>query len=191
MGGGMARALLDSDVSTEVSGFDMDAASLEQYYKDAQAANKAPPKVPHSQTDSIATDTAFVVLALVNEAQCDTVCFGKDGLIDLLEPQSCVILTSTVTATWARKANDLFRTKDIDFVDCPMSGGPARARKGTLTMMASGDEVSLSKAQPLLDAMGSDVHIIKSGSWVNCENGASIIGGSPYLRSCGSSLSSR
>ena len=165
MGGGMARALLESDASTEVSGFDMNKASLEQFYKDATAANKAPAKMPSSQKESISAETDCVVLALVNETQCNMVCFGNTNnkdvppLIDLLAPKSCVILTSTVTATWARKARDLFLAKDVHFVDCPMSGGPARAREGALTMMASGDEASLAKAKPVIDALGSDVHI--------------------------------
>ena len=170
MGGGMARALLESDASTEVSGFDMNKASLEQFYKDATAANKAPAKMPSSQKESISAETDCVVLALVNETQCNMVCFGNTNnkdvppLIDLLAPKSCVILTSTVTATWARKARDLFLAKDVHFVDCPMSGGPARAREGALTMMASGDEASLAKAKPVIDALGSDVHIIAGGA---------------------------
>ena len=156
MGGGMARALLESDATSEVTGFDMNRATLEQFYKDSMAARKAPPRMPLSQQDSISTKTDFVVLALVNEKQCDMVCFGEGSIdnppiIDLLPPKSCVILTSTVTASWARKAQALFLAKSIHFVDCPMSGGPARARQGKLTMMASGDDASLAKAKPLID----------------------------------------
>ena len=169
MGGGMARALLESSATSKVSGFDMNKTTLGQFYKEASAVQKAPDKMPSSQKESISADTDFVLLALVNEKQCDMVCFGTGNidnppLIDLLAPKSCVILTSTVTATWARKARALFLAKDIHFVDCPMSGGPARAREGALTMMASGDDISLAKAKPLIDAMGSDVHIIQGGA---------------------------
>lgn len=45
-----------------------------------------------------------------------------------------------------------------------MSGGPVRAKLGELTMMASGDDASLAKAMPLLDAMGSEVYIIQGGA---------------------------
>ena len=57
-------------------------------------------------------------------------------------------------------------------MDCPVSGGPARALTGELTLMASGDDDSLKKAAPLLDVLGKEVHIIKggagSGSAVKC-----------------------
>jgi NAD-binding of NADP-dependent 3-hydroxyisobutyrate dehydrogenase/NAD binding domain of 6-phosphogluconate dehydrogenase len=69
-------------------------------------------------------------------------------------------------ATWAQKASEKFLGKGIFFVDCPISGGPARARQGDLTMMASGDEQSLEKARPILAALGrdGDIHIIAGGS---------------------------
>jgi putative dehydrogenase len=58
------------------------------------------------------------------------------------------------------------------FVDCPVSGGPARSRQGDLTLIASGDEACLLQAKPVLDALGGEVHIIQggagSGSTVKC-----------------------
>jgi 3-hydroxyisobutyrate dehydrogenase-like beta-hydroxyacid dehydrogenase len=52
----------------------------------------------------------------------------------------------------------------VHFVDSPVSGGPVRAKLGDLTMMASGDDASLEKAMPLLNAMGSEVYIIQGGA---------------------------
>lgn len=63
-----------------------------------------------------------------------------------------------------RQAHEQFQSRDIFFVDCPVSGGPVRALKGELTMMASGDEASLDLAKPLLDAMGSKVHVVAGGA---------------------------
>lgn len=161
----MARALMESSATKQVSGFDMNATLHDNFYKEAVKANKAPPQIAASQKESITAETDFVVLALVNEKQCETVCFGGETPVtSLLSKGSCVILTSTVTATWARKARDLFFEKEILFLDCPMSGGSARAREGALTMMASGDEASLAKAKPMIDAMGKDVHIIQGGA---------------------------
>jgi L-threonate 2-dehydrogenase len=69
-------------------------------------------------------------------------------------------------------ASQKFQATNILFVDCPVSGGPARALTGELTMMASGDNESLEAAQPILDALGKDVHIISggpgAGSTVKC-----------------------
>ena len=61
-------------------------------------------------------------------------------------------------------ANQKFKSKGIDFLDCPVSGGPARALSGELTMMASGDKECMDKAKPILDTLGSDVHLIDGGA---------------------------
>ena len=57
-----------------------------------------------------------------------------------------------------------FGAKGIHFVDCPVSGGAARAHAGELTMMASGDEEALSIAKLFLSAAGKEVHLIPGGA---------------------------
>jgi L-threonate 2-dehydrogenase len=165
MGGGMARALLESDATTQVVGFDRSTPLVHAFYEEAKVLGKAPCAPPSTMAEAI-RDTQVVLLVMVNESQCESVCFGPDDgrLASLLPAGTCVILSSTVTATWAKKARDLFYAKGILFVDSPISGGPVRARSGELTMMASGDDASLAYAKPLLDAMGKDVHIIKGGA---------------------------
>jgi putative dehydrogenase len=53
-----------------------------------------------------------------------------------------------------------------------VSGGPARAREGDLTLIASGDDGCVQQAKLVLDALGGDLHIIQggagSGSTVKC-----------------------
>jgi L-threonate 2-dehydrogenase len=165
MGGGMARALVDSNTTKLVAGFDMNKALLESFYDDAEKSNKAPSKMPTSQAESVTIHTNFVILSLVNEQQCQAVCFeSDDNLLSVLPKGACVVLTSTVTATWARQASQLFQKNGILFIDCPVSGGPVRAREGALTMMASGDDASLARAKSLLGAMGKDVFIIEGGA---------------------------
>jgi 3-hydroxyisobutyrate dehydrogenase-like beta-hydroxyacid dehydrogenase len=165
MGGGMARALLESDSTTTVVGYDTNGQAVEIFFRETQVANKSPKNVPKSLADAITTQTNIVVISLVNEGQCEQVCFGGDeNLFKLLSKGSCVILTSTVTATWAKKADEIFRAAGIKFVDCPVSGGPARARDGDLTLMASGEEDCLSYSRPVLDALARDVHIIQGGA---------------------------
>lgn len=50
------------------------------------------------------------------------------------------------------------------FVDCPVSGGPARARQGDLTLMASGEASCLEFNRPVLDALAREVHVIRGGA---------------------------
>ncbi len=49
-------------------------------------------------------------------------------------------------------------------MDCPVSGGPARARDGDLTLIASGEMDCLDFAKPILDALAREVHVIAGGA---------------------------
>ena len=44
------------------------------------------------------------------------------------------------------------------FVDAPTSGGPARAAEGALTLLASGREDAMKRAEPIFDAIASKVY---------------------------------
>jgi putative dehydrogenase len=121
--------------------------------------------------DAISSETKVVILVLVTEAQCEQVCFGSQNdstnstnLLKLLPADSYVILCSTVTATWAKRAELRFREEaSVRFVDCPISGGPVRARAGDLTLMASVDYVHDAVVLPILTAMAREVHTIPGG----------------------------
>ena len=165
MGGGMARALLESDATKTVVGYDKNGQAVDTFFAEARAANKTVPRAPKSLSDAITSETNIVVISLVNEDQCEHVCFGGDEtLVKLLPKGSCVVLTSTVTATWAKKADATFRAAGIHFVDSPVSGGPARARDGDLTLMTSGEEESLNYCRRVLDSLAREVHVIKGGA---------------------------
>lgn len=168
MGGGMARSLLRSSALTAVVGYDKSAPLASEFFAESSACGKADAAAagpPSSLSEAVTSNTDAVVLVLVNEAQCEAVCFGGGAnLCALLRPGSVVVLCSTVNPRWAREAKQRFEAQKILFVDCPISGGAARAAKGELTMMASGDATALKKSRPILDACGSQVHIIEGGA---------------------------
>jgi 3-hydroxyisobutyrate dehydrogenase len=47
---------------------------------------------------------------------------------------------------------------EVGLIDCPVSGGVARAQTGELAIMAGGDAGLLRRAEPLLMAMGASMH---------------------------------
>ncbi len=46
----------------------------------------------------------------------------------------------------------------VTMLDCPVSGGVARARSGELAIMAGGEAAALDAAEPVLRAMGTSIH---------------------------------
>src|SRR5579872_5001371 len=79
------------------------------------------------------------------------------GLAAGLRKGALVIDCSTVGAETARAAAVLLQPADVEFLDCPVSGGVEGAQKGTLAIMAGGNPDAFERALPILNAMGQTV----------------------------------
>src|SRR5207302_6653115 len=62
--------------------------------------------------------------------------------------------TCTVGTPFLREVEAALGPRGITIVDCPISGGPAGARAGTLSVMVSGDPAAVEKVRPLLSLWG-------------------------------------
>jgi 3-hydroxyisobutyrate dehydrogenase len=108
-------------------------------------------------------------------AACDAVvsCVSADAdvlevtraLVPSLRAGALLIDCSTVSAETARQAAQLAAPHDVDFLDCPVSGGTEGARDGTLAIMAGGESGAFERAQPILKALGRTITLFgPSGS---------------------------
>ena len=66
---------------------------------------------------------------------------------------------STVSPGLNRQCADQLKAKQADFLDAPVSGGPAGAQNGTLTVMAGGDQAVFDRALPVLQAFGKNIRL--------------------------------
>eukprot|EP00586_Coscinodiscus_wailesii_P011737 CAMPEP_0172514332 /NCGR_PEP_ID=MMETSP1066-20121228/259367_1 /TAXON_ID=671091 /ORGANISM="Coscinodiscus wailesii, Strain CCMP2513" /LENGTH=506 /DNA_ID=CAMNT_0013294959 /DNA_START=60 /DNA_END=1576 /DNA_ORIENTATION=+ len=170
MGYGMASSLLSSPHTTRVVAYDKNTDAAQSFHAASLTHEKnVSPHPPQRLAECVTSETDVAIVVLVNESQCQSVCFGggdNDNLCDLMREGSCVVVCSTVTATWCQKADEEFRKRGISFLDCPISGGPVRAADGTMTIIPSSPPPSSSSPAilppllPLLTSMGSDIHPI-------------------------------
>ena len=66
-----------------------------------------------------------------------------------------VMMCSTIAPSDTEAIAANLASRGIDLLDAPISGGPARARAGTLSMMASGSDAAFARCAPVIEAMGS------------------------------------
>lgn len=66
---------------------------------------------------------------------------------------------STVSIKLNRWCAEMLSKKEASFLDAPVSGGPAGAESGTLTVMVGGDEDTYSRALPVLERYGSKIRL--------------------------------
>jgi 3-hydroxyisobutyrate dehydrogenase len=102
----------------------------------------------------LARETDVIVLCVSADqdvmAVIEALCTG-------LRPGQLVIDCSTVSAETARSVARRLAEADVEFMDCPVSGGTEGARDGTLAIMCGGSPASFTRAQPVLSAMGRTV----------------------------------
>jgi 3-hydroxyisobutyrate dehydrogenase len=98
-----------------------------------------------------------VVLMLPDSAVVEAVLLGDDGLLALLRPGALVVdmSSSRPSSTVALAASAA--ALGLSYVDAPVSGGVAKARDGSLSVMVGGDEQACARALPLLEPMGGSI----------------------------------
>jgi 3-hydroxyisobutyrate dehydrogenase len=85
-----------------------------------------------------------------------------DTLLPALRPGMLVIDMGSSEPAETRRWAVLAEQRGARFVDAPVSGSVAKARTGTLAIMAGGDDAAFAQAEPVLRGMGEA--IIRTGA---------------------------
>jgi len=106
-----------------------------------------------SSPAAAARDAGVVVSVVVDAAQTDDVLFGADGVATAARPGTVVLLCSTLGPAVVVEIGRRLARQGLLVIDAPMSGGPARARAGTMSMMIAGAPAALRRASRVLEIM--------------------------------------
>lgn len=107
-----------------------------------------------SPTD-VGRSAGLVVVLVMDRHQVDAVLFGSDGLVHGMAPGGIVIVSSTIEPDFAETIGPRLAPASLHHIDGPISGGPARARDGTMSMMAAGPDAIFAHAEPVLRQLAS------------------------------------
>ena len=113
-----------------------------------------------------------------DEEQSDRVLRGEVGALSTLRPGSTIVVMSTVSPSYCRSLWDEAAARDVAVIDCPVSGLPAGAKAGTLSLMAGGDPDAVERCRVALEPMGTLLYCgeIGMGQIVKLANNAMVIG---------------
>ena len=145
MGGAMALRLRDSGHAMGVH--DIDPA--------AEARARAEGLQVFATPAALAQACALVIVAVVDGAQTQAVLFGPDGVATGLAPGSAVLLCPTISPDDVEAAANGLAAQGVAVLDAPMSGGPTRARDGSMSLMVACDDAAWARWQPLLAQLAS------------------------------------
>lgn len=111
-----------------------------------------------TSVSELAKSCQVVISVVVNAAQNDSILFGPQGCAHALLPGSIFVMCSTVDPNWSIATEKKLAELGVLYLDAPISGGAARAAKGEITMMISGNPNAFAIAEPFFEAMAAKIY---------------------------------
>ncbi len=108
---------------------------------------------------TLARDADTIVICVPDAPDVEDALFAPSGVAAGAKAGSLVIDMSTISPVASRRFGQRLAERGVEFVDAPVSGGPARARDGTLTIMVGASPSAFARAEPVLRAMGTPRHL--------------------------------
>lgn len=147
MGGAMAQRLLG--LGWAVNACDRVPAKV--------AALQALGARPGADPAQAADGADALIVCVVDAAQSEQVLFGERGAAAALASGAPVLLCPTISPQDAAGLAARLAARGLHPLDAPMSGGPARARAGTMSLMVACSDAAWQRAEGLVAALSSQV----------------------------------
>jgi len=114
---------------------------------------------------AVAARSHVIVTMVTDTRAVDEMVLGDHGIAHGARAGSIVIDHSTIDPDGARRIAGELRTRGIEMLDAPVSGGSIAAESGTLVTMVGGSHDALARVTPVLSCYATSiVHIGPSGS---------------------------
>lgn len=149
MGFPMARRLLNH-------GFEVHSSAHRR--RDAIEALKAEGLAEHCTPREVAGEVDVLITLVVDDKQTDAVLHGESGALAGMSRGSVLIIMSTVAPTFCIDIAQLASEQGVTVLDCPVSGGPTGAEKGTLALILGGETEAMERCRAVLEVMGRIFH---------------------------------
>ena len=111
----------------------------------------------------VVKDSDFVITMLTDDSAVDAITSSSDFL-DNLKSGSTVIDMSSVKPTTATKHGDNLKSKNVNYLDAPVSGGTIGAEEASLAIMVGGEQSVFDNSEKILKAMGNPTLVGPIGS---------------------------
>ncbi len=147
MGRGMAHNLLDAGFPLTV--FNRTAARADDLVTAGATRADSPA--------AVAAASDVVVVCVSDTPDVEAVVTGEDGILGGATAGDLVVDCSTISPDVTRRLAATLADHDVAMLDAPVSGGSEGAANGTLSIMVGGPVESVTRARPVLEAMGSSI----------------------------------
>jgi 2-hydroxy-3-oxopropionate reductase len=102
----------------------------------------------------VAEGSDVVITMLPDSPDVEQVTLGPGGLIEGARPGLIHVDMSTIAPAVAVRVAEALSARGVLCLDAPVSGGDVGAQRGTLSIMAGGDEATFERVRPIFDVLG-------------------------------------
>ncbi len=115
---------------------------------------------PATSPAEVGRSSDIVLTSLTTTAALASVVEGPDGLTSAGAIRAKVVVDlSTSEIAETQRLAALLAADGMDFIDAPVSGGPAAAQDGTLAIMAGGSVDAITVVRPVMEQLGRFTHM--------------------------------
>jgi L-threonate 2-dehydrogenase len=147
MGAGMAQSALRAGFKTLVCDIDPERQRQAKEYGAIVATNAR----------ELAEQAQWIMIVVLNAEQIQTV---LDQIDDAVRPDQVVFICSTIAPQDTIRFAEIIRKRGAQLIDAPISGGPAKALAGTMSMMLAAPAIPLATVRSLIDAVSGTQFVI-------------------------------
>jgi 3-hydroxyisobutyrate dehydrogenase len=112
---------------------------------------------PAATSREVVERSEIVLTCLPASPDVEAVYLDAGGLIECARPGTVLIDLSSVLPSTPRKIEPRAQQRGVHFLEAPVSGGVSGARAATLAIMVGGDADVLTRARPVLRAIGPNI----------------------------------
>jgi 3-hydroxyisobutyrate dehydrogenase len=102
-----------------------------------------------------ASDVVLTIVGVPDDVRA--LYLGDNGLIMHARPGAVLVDMTTSSPTLAHEIAELGAARGIAVLDAPVSGGDVGAREGRLSIMVGGDAQALTRVEPILRCLGTNI----------------------------------
>ncbi len=151
MGSGIVKNLIKKGYSVFV--YDINETAV-QKLADIGATVKA-------DIRTMAIEVDLLILSLPSPTLIETLMIDSEqGAFSVLKKGTSILDMSTNDVNLTRRLSDIAKLYELDYFDCPLSGGPEGANEGTLTIMVGGSKDKYPKVLPVLETVGEKIEYV-------------------------------
>jgi 3-hydroxyisobutyrate dehydrogenase len=113
--------------------------------------------VVHVIPSELASQVSLLIVCVVDGAQTRDVLFGLNGAAQHMKSGQTVMLCPTISPQDVEVCARQLAALGIQTIDAPMSGGPVRAREGSMSLMLACQDVVFKQHQTLLKILSNQI----------------------------------